>query len=45
MISKAKNFIIAIPARIESSRLPNKLLLEIEGKSIITRVLGSVLRP
>ena len=32
MISTAKNFVIAIPGRIESSRLPNKLLLEIDGK-------------
>ena len=39
-----KNFIIAIPGRLESSRLPNKLLLELEGKSIITRVLENCLK-
>lgn len=44
MISTAKNFVIAIPGRIESSRLPNKLLLEIDGKSIITRVLEQCLK-
>ena len=39
-----KNFIIAIPGRLESSRLPNKLLLELRGKSIITRVLENCLK-
>ena len=39
-----KKFIIAIPGRLESSRLPNKLLLELEGKSIITRVLENCLK-
>ena len=39
-----KNFIIAIPGRIESSRLPNKLLLELDGKSIITRVFENCLK-
>ena len=39
-----KNFIIAIPGRLESSRLPNKLLLELGGKSIITRVLENCLK-
>ncbi len=32
-----KDFILIIPARIASTRLPNKLLLEIENKSIIQR--------
>ena len=39
-----KNFIIAIPGRLESSRLPNKLLLKLEGKSIITRVFENCLK-
>ena len=39
-----KNFIIAVPGRLESSRLPNKLLLELGGKSIITRVLENCLK-
>ncbi len=39
-----KNFIIAIPGRLESSRLPNKLLLELGGKSIITLVLENCLK-
>ena len=39
-----KNFIIAIPGRLESTRLPNKLLLELGGKSIITRVLENCLK-
>lgn len=30
--------IVVIPARLESSRLPNKVLLDLEGKSIIQRV-------
>ena len=29
---------IIIPARLESTRLPNKLLIEINGKSILERV-------
>tara|TARA_Y100000589_G_scaffold312234_1_gene332407 strand:- start:43 stop:864 length:822 start_codon:yes stop_codon:yes gene_type:complete len=44
MIKPNKNFIIAIPGRLDSSRLPNKLLLEIEGKSIITRVFEQCLK-
>jgi len=43
MTNLKKNFIIAIPGRLESSRLPNKLLLELGGKSIITRVLENCL--
>ena len=39
-----KNFIIAIPGRLESSRLPNKLLFELGGKSIITRVFENCLK-
>ena len=44
MTELKKNFIIAIPGRLESSRLPNKLLLELDGKSIITRVLENCLK-
>tara|TARA_B100000212_G_scaffold207834_1_gene156880 strand:+ start:3143 stop:3955 length:813 start_codon:yes stop_codon:yes gene_type:complete len=43
MTKVKKSFIIAIPGRLESSRLPNKLLLELGGKSIITRVLENCL--
>ncbi len=32
-------FVIAIPARLESKRLPNKAILDIEGKPMIQRVL------
>ena len=32
-------FIISIPARLESSRLPNKVLEDIEGKPMLLRVL------
>ena len=31
--------IIAVPARLESKRLPNKVLKEIKGKTMIQRVL------
>jgi len=31
--------IVAIPARLESSRLPNKLILDIEGKPMLQHVL------
>ena len=31
--------IIAVPARLESSRLPNKVLCDIGGKPMIQRVL------
>ena len=44
MTEYKKNYIIAIPGRLESSRLPNKLLLELDGKSIITRVLENCLK-
>ena len=32
-----EDFIVVIPARLESTRLPKKLLIDIEGKSIIER--------
>jgi len=32
-------FIVAVPARLESSRLPNKVLADIGGKSMINRTL------
>ena len=31
--------VVAVPARLESSRLPNKVLADIGGKSMIQRVL------
>ena len=34
-----KKIIIAIPARLESARLPNKVLKEINGKPMLQRVL------
>jgi 3-deoxy-manno-octulosonate cytidylyltransferase (CMP-KDO synthetase) len=34
----ANDFVIIVPARAGSSRLPNKPLLEINGKSLLTRV-------
>ena len=34
--------VVAIPARIKSSRLPNKVLAEIKGKPMIKRVLEQV---
>ena len=36
--------VIAVPARIESSRLPNKVLADIEGESMIKRVLKQCLK-
>ena len=39
-----KDFIIVIPARYESSRLPGKPLLDIKGKSMIRRVWDSLLK-
>lgn len=44
MNNSKKKFIIAVPGRLQSKRLPNKLLLEINGKSIITRVLEKCLK-
>ena len=34
-----KKIIIAIPARLESARLPNKVLKDINGKPMLLRVL------
>ena len=34
----ADEFVIIVPARAGSSRLPNKPLLEINGKSLLARV-------
>ena len=39
MIKSDRNYLIVVPGRLKSSRLSNKLLLEIGGKSIISRVL------
>ena len=36
---RTNKFIIAVPARLESSRLPNKVLADIGGKSMINRTL------
>ena len=36
--------VIAVPARLESSRLPNKVLAEISGQTMITRVLKQCLK-
>ena len=38
------DFILIIPARLESTRLPNKLLIEIEGLSIIQRTYNCALK-
>ena len=38
-LSKDFKTIIAVPARLESKRLPNKVLKDINGKSMIRRVL------
>ena len=34
-----KRSVVAVPARLQSSRLPNKVLAEIGGKPMIQRVL------
>ena len=39
-----KNFILVIPARLNSTRLPRKLLLEIDGISIIKRTYNCALQ-
>ena len=41
-ISKPKDILCCIPARLGSTRLPNKLLLEINNKSIINHVFDNV---
>lgn len=38
------NTVVVIPARLQSTRLPNKLLLELGGKSIIQRVYEQCLK-
>ena len=43
MNNPKKNFVIAVPARLESLRLPNKLLLKINNYSIIYRVLDRLI--
>ncbi len=37
------NFLIVIPARLNSTRLPRKLLIELEGKTIIQRTYNCAL--
>ena len=39
-----EDFILVIPARLDSTRLPKKLLIEIEGKSIIERTYNQALK-
>ena len=38
------NFLLVIPARLNSSRLPRKLLINIEGKTIIERTYNCALK-
>ena len=37
--------VVAIPARLESKRLPRKLLADVGGKPLLQRVLERCLRP
>ena len=39
MIQKKFKIVIAIPGRLKSSRLPNKLIADINGKPMIQRVI------
>ena len=39
-----EDFIIVIPARLDSTRLSKKLLIEIEGQSIIERTYNQALK-
>ena len=39
-----KDFILVIPARLESTRLPKKLLINIEGQTIIQRTYNQALK-
>ncbi len=39
-----EDFIVVIPARLDSTRLPKKLLIEIEGQSIIERTYNQALK-
>ena len=38
-----RDFILVIPARLESTRLPRKLLIKVEGKTIIERTFNCAL--
>lgn len=38
-LQKAQNIVAVIPARLESTRLPNKLLLDLAGKPLILRTI------
>ena len=40
----SEDFILVIPARLESTRLPKKLLIEINGKTIIERTYNQALK-
>jgi 3-deoxy-manno-octulosonate cytidylyltransferase (CMP-KDO synthetase) len=39
-----KSYVVVIPARLASTRLPNKPLIEIAGKSLIERTWGQVVK-
>lgn len=39
-----KTFVVVIPARLASTRLPNKPLIDIKGKSLIERTWGQVVQ-
>lgn len=39
-----KSFVVVIPARLASTRLPNKPLIDIAGKSLIERTWGQVIK-
>jgi len=38
------NYIVVIPARLESTRLPEKLLIEIMGKTVLQRTYEQCLK-
>ena len=39
MRSEPKKIVVALPARLESSRLPNKVLADIGGQPMVQQVL------
>lgn len=43
-LQKAQNIIAIIPARLESTRLPNKLLLDLAGKPLILRTVEQAVK-
>ena len=44
MLKKKKDFLIIIPARYNSKRLPGKLLLDIEGIPMIIRTFNQCIK-